>query len=67
MKRKQETATEQRRLLRSESILDCRTDCVFCGKTTEPKQFNDKRQVRYVRTLEIKSTIKDICAQRNNS
>ena len=50
VKRKQEIPTEQRRLLRSESTFDFMTDCVFFGKTTDSKQFNDKRQVRCVKT-----------------
>ena len=44
-KRKGEAATEQRRLLRSDSTFDFRTDCAFCGKTTQSKQFHDKSQV----------------------
>ena len=54
-------------MLRSEIIFNFKTDCIFCGKTTESRQFHDKGQVVSVRTLEIKSTLQDICMQRNDS
>ena len=53
------TVTELMSLLRSDSTFDF--------KTPESEQFHEKSQVVRVRTLEIKSTIQDICAQRNNS
>ena len=44
-----------------------RLDRTFDFKTPESEQFHEKSQVVRVRTLEIKSTIQDICAQRNYS
>ena len=64
-KRKEEAATKESATFRQ--YIYFRTDCFFCGKTTESKQFIDKRRVSCVRTLEIKSTRQDICAQRNDS
>ena len=39
-KRKEGTATEQRRLLSSDSTFDFRIDCFFCDKTIESKPFS---------------------------
>ena len=41
--------TKQRRLLRSDSTFDFRTDCVFCDNTTESRQFHGKSQVSCVK------------------
>ena len=61
---KEEAATKQVHLLCSDNKFDFRSNCVFCGKTTEPKQFHDKSQLN-----EINSAIQNICAQfqRNDS
>ena len=67
-KRKEgESAAAPKRLLLSETTFDFQTDCVFCGKSAKSKRPHDKSQLSSVRTLEIKNTILNICAQRNDS
>ena len=45
LKKSGEASIESKRLLRSEITFNFKTDCIFCGRTTESKQFHDKGQV----------------------
>ena len=67
MGKKGETATELKRLLRSDSTFTFKEIVFFCGKSPETSLFHEKNSVFSVRTIEFKSTIQAICTQRNDS
>ena len=66
-RQKEKAATEIKRVLRSDSTFSFKTDCVFCGKSTESKQFHDKTDVIKVRTFDFKKSIQSVCKERNDS